>query len=128
MAAGRLLMAMVLAEAPIGLLLLLAPSVVAGLLLGVTLDQPVAVIVSRIAGAAVLALSTGCVMAWRDGSSLAIRAVIVAMLVYNGTALAVLMHAALVAGLAGVLMWPAIAIHAALGIWCGVAAGSSSRV
>ena len=121
MLASWLLMAIVLVEAPVGLLLLLAPSVVTGLLLGVSLDVPAALVVARIAGAGVLALTVACAMARSGGSNIAVRAVIVAMLLYNCAALAVLAHAAVVAGLVGVLMWPAVAVHGALAVWCGVA-------
>ena len=110
-----------MAETPIGLMLLLSPPLVAGLLLGVSLAAPAALIVGRIAGAALLALGLACWLARDDGPSLARRGLLAAMLLYNCAAVAVLAHAGAVAGLAGVLMWPAVALHAALAVWCGVA-------
>jgi hypothetical protein len=110
-----------LAETPIGLMLLFSPPLVAGLLLGVSLAAPAALIVGRIAGAALLALGLACWLARDDGPSLARRGLLAAILLYNCAAVAVLAHAGAVAGLVGVLMWPAVALHAALAVWCGVA-------
>ena len=119
--ARKLLIVTVLVETPIGLMLLLSPPLVAGLLLGASLDAP-ALIVGRIAGAALLSLGVACWLARDDGPSLALRGLIAAMLLYNCAAVAVLAHAGAVVGLVGVLMWPAVALHAALAVWCGVAA------
>jgi hypothetical protein len=115
--ARKLLIVTVLAETPIGLMLLLSPSLVAGLLLAAFLDAP-ALIVGRIAGAALLSLSVACWMARDDGPSRALRGLIAALLLYNCAALAVLAHAGAVMGLVGVLLWPAVALHAARAVWC----------
>jgi len=114
-------------ETPIGLMLLLSPPLVAGLLLGVSLAAPAALIVGRIAGAALLALGVACWLARDDGPSLARRGLLAAILLYNCAAGAVLAHAGAVAGLVGVLMWPAVALHAALAVWCGVATAYSTK-
>jgi hypothetical protein len=126
MVARKLLIVTALAETPIGLMLLVSPPLVAGLLLGASLDAPAALIVGRIAGAALLALGVACWLARDDGASLALRGLIAAMLLYNCAAVAVLAHTGAVVGLVGVLMWPAVALHAALAVWCGVAAATPS--
>ena len=118
MVARTLLMVTALAEAPIGVMLLFSPPLVARLLLGAPLDAPAASIVGRIAGGALLALSAACWLARDDRPGLALRGLIAAMLLYNCAALGVLAHAGAVMGLAGVLMWPAVAVHAALVVWC----------
>jgi len=41
-----------------------------------------------------------------------------AMLLYNCVAVAVLANAGAVVRLVGVLMWPAVALHAGLAVWC----------
>ena len=105
-------------ETSIGLTLLLSPSVVAGLLLGATLDAPAALIVGRVAGAALLSLGGACWLARDDGSSRAVRGLIAMMLPYNSAAGAVLADAGARAGLVGVLMWPAVALHVGLAVWC----------
>jgi len=88
------------------------------LLLGVSLDAPAALIVGRIAGAALLSLGAACWLARDDGPSRARRGLIAAMLLYNSAAAAVLANAGVGVGLVGVLMWPAVALHAVLAVWC----------
>jgi hypothetical protein len=116
--ARKLLIVTAFVETPIGLMLLLSPQLVSRLLLGASLDPPAALIVGRVAGAALLSLSAACWLARDDGPSLARRGVIAAMLLYNGAAVGVLAHAGTVMGFVGVLMWPAVAVHAALVVWC----------
>ncbi len=116
--ARTLLIVTALVETPIGLMLLLSPPLVARLLLGASLDAPAALIVGRIAGAALLSLGGACWLARDGGASLALRALIAAMLLYNCAAVGVLAHAGVVGGLVGVLMWPAVAVHTALIVWC----------
>jgi len=116
---GRTLLTVIaLAEAGVGVTLLLSPPVVAGLLLGVSLDAPAALIVARIAGAALLSLGAACWLARDDGASRARRGVIAALLLYNSAATAVLAHAGASVGLVGVLLWPAVVLHAVLAAWC----------
>ena len=114
----KLLVVTALAEAGVGLTLLLSPPLVAGLLLGVSLDAPAALIVGRIAGAALLSLGGACWLARGDGPSRAQRGLVAAMLLYNCAAGAVLANAAAAVRLVGVLMWPAVALHAVLAVWC----------
>jgi hypothetical protein len=116
--ARRLLVVTALAETGAGLALLWSPPLVAGLLLGVSLDAPAAVIVARIAGAGLLSLGIACWLARDDGPSRGVRGLVVAMLLYNSAAGAVLAHAAVGVRLVGVLMWPAVALHAILALWC----------
>jgi hypothetical protein len=106
------------AETGAGLTLLLSPPLLAGLLLGVSLDDQAALIVGRIAGAALLSLGGACWLARDDGPSRARRGLIAAMLLYNCAAVAVLANAAMGVRLVGVLMWPAVAVHAVLAVWC----------
>jgi hypothetical protein len=115
--ARTLLIVTALVETPIGLMLLVSPALVVAFLLGVSLDAPAALIVGRIAGAALLSLGGACWLA-RDGPSRARRGLVAAMLLYNCAAGAVLANAAAGVGLVGVLMWPAVALHAVLAVWC----------
>ena len=116
---GRtLLIVTAIAESGVGLTLLLSPPLVAGLLLGESLDSPAAVVVGRIAGAALLSLAGACWLARDDRPSRAWRGLVAAMLLYNCAAVAVLAPAGAGASLAGVLMWPAVALHAGLAVWC----------
>ena len=40
------------------------------------------------------------------------------VLIYDVAAAAILTYAALFMGLAGIALWPAVALHGALGVWC----------
>lgn len=110
-----LLTSAALIEAPTGLALIASPSALASLLLGTPLDTPAGLVIARVAGAALLALATACWRARSDGQG---RAVVAAMLVYNLAVAAVLAHAGLVVGLAGVGLWPVVGLHAGLAVWC----------
>jgi len=100
-------------EAATGLGLLIVPSMISKVLLGATIDSPVAVTVARIAGAALLALGVACWLARDDGYIL-----VVAMLFYNVIAAAILAYAAVSLALSGIGLWPAIGLHTALVGWC----------
>src|SRR3954465_15019405 len=114
MAAKKLLIVSALVETAAGLMLLVSSPRVVAFLLGASLDAPAALVVARIAGAALLSLGCACWLARNDGAN----ALIAAMLLYNSVAVAVLATAAAGAGLVGVLTWAAIALHAALAAWC----------
>jgi hypothetical protein len=110
----HLLMVTALVEVGTGLALLAVPSVVSTILLGATLDPPVALVVARIAGVAVLSLGVACWVAHDDGQSRAARGLVAAMMLYNVAVPAVLV----LAGLYGIGLWPVVIAHVALAVWC----------
>src|SRR6058998_4209951 len=115
---SRLLKLTAIIEAATGLGLMAVPSVVARLLLGSPLDTSAAVMLGRIAGVALLALGVACWLARDDTQSRAARGLVVAMLMYNLIAIAVLAFAGIGLGLHGVALWPAVVLHAVMAIWC----------
>jgi hypothetical protein len=112
----KLLIVTALLETATGLALLLSPRLVAALLLGASLDAPAALVVSRVAGAALLSLGGACWLARNAGPNQSVRGLVAAMLLYNVAAGGVLASAGV--RLAGVFLWPAVALHAALAVWC----------
>lgn len=110
-------------EVGTGLGLLVAPSVFAQLLLGATLDAPAALTVARVAGAALLSLGAACWLARHDG-----RALVAAMLLYNIAVVVLLTHAALGLGLSGIGLWPAVALHTGLAVWCAAATRPAPQI
>ena len=118
MVAGNLLIVTALVETATGLILLVSPTLVVAFLLGASLDAPAALVVARMAGAALLSLGGACWLARDDGPSRARRGLVAAMLLYNCAAVAVLATAGAGARLVGVLLWPAVALHAVLAVWC----------
>ena len=97
-------------EATTGIALIISPQTVTSLLLGA--DLAVAgIAVGRVAGIALLSLGLGCWLSRRDLNK---TAALTAMLSYNLLVTAYLMYLGLGGELVGVLLWPAIAIHAVL--------------
>jgi hypothetical protein len=90
-------------EAATGAALLLAPSLVGQLLLGAQLTC-IAVPVARVAGIALIALGVAC---W-PGKPL------IGMLTYSAAVTLYLAYVGLAGGFAGVLLWPAVVLHAIL--------------
>ena len=96
------------AEVATGLALLIVPSLVGLLLLGEELTG-IAMPVARVAGIALIALGVAC---W-PGPPL------VGMLIYSAAVTLYLAYLGFAGGLAGVLLWPAVALHAVLSILLG---------
>lgn len=113
-----LLITSAIVEVATGLALLAAPSVIVALLLGGSLDSPGALVVGRVAGAALLSLGVACWFARDDAQSRAARGLIAAMLLYNMATTTLLAYAGIGFGLSGVGLWPAVVLHAALAVWC----------
>ena len=107
-------------EAAIGASLLILPAVTASTLLGVPLNTAGGVVAARIGGAALISLGIACWSA-KDGElSGPMRGVVVAMLFYNLSAVAVLVWGGIRLELRSPLLWPTIAIHLGLAVWCTV--------
>ena len=104
----RLLILAAVLEAATGLALLIAPAVVARLLLGSDLSAA-GTAVGRVAGCALVALAIAC---WpsRGPAALLIPAAR-AMLTYNTLVACYLVFLGVSGQFAGVLLWPAVAIH-----------------
>jgi hypothetical protein len=120
MVARKLLIVTALTETATGLMLLISPTLVVAFLLGASLEAPAALVVARMAGAALLSLGCACWLARNDGPNRAAGGMVAAMLLYNSVAVAVLANAGTGARVVGVLTWPVVALHAALAVWCVV--------
>jgi hypothetical protein len=96
------------AEAATGMALLIVPSLVAHLLLGEDLVG-VAIAVARVAGIALIGLGIAC---W-PGPPL------VGMLIYSAAVALYLAYLGFINGLTGILLWPAVALHAILSVFLG---------
>ncbi len=114
---NRLLKLTAIIEAATGLALIAVPAIVVRLLLGAEISSA-SIPLGRVAGAALLALGVACWLARDDTQSRATRGLVVAMLIYNIVATAVLAFAGIGLGLLGVVLWPAVVLHAAMAIWC----------
>jgi hypothetical protein len=111
----RALVLAAVGEAATGLALLVVPSIVGKLLLGEELTG-VAVPVARVAGIALIGLGVAC---WPGPP-------VLGMLTYGAAVAVYLAYLGLAGGLGGILLWPAVALHAVLSILL-VMAWSRSR-
>src|SRR4029077_1056087 len=116
-AMSRLLTLTAIIEAATGLALIAVPAIVVRLLLGAEISGA-SIPLGRVAGAALLALGVACWLARDDTQSRAARGLVVAMMMYNIVATAVLAFAGIGLGLHGVALWPAVVLHVAVGVWC----------
>src|SRR5712672_245757 len=112
-------------EAATGLALIALPAIVVRLLLGAEISGA-SIPLGRVAGAALLALGVACWLARDDSQSLTARGLVVAMLMYNIPATAILAFAGIGLGLHGVALWPSVVLHAAMAVWCGACLRRSS--
>ena len=112
-------------EGATGLALIAVPDIVVRLLLGAEISGA-SIPLGRVAGAALLALGVACWLARDDTQNHAARGLVVAMLTYNLVATAVLAFAGIGLQLHGIVLWPAVVLHAAMGVWCGACLRRSS--
>jgi hypothetical protein len=110
---GRLLIVTAIIETGAGIGLLVVPKFVLALLLGISAAAET-VFVGRVAGAALLAIGVACWLSRGEKQS----GLLTGILAYDVVAAGLLAHAGSVLGMNGVLLWLAVAVHAALAVWC----------
>jgi hypothetical protein len=100
----RVLAVAAVAEVATGMALLIVPSLVGRLLLGAELAG-VSIPVARVLGIALLALGVCC---WPGSTALC------GMLTYGALVTVYLAYLGLLGGFTGILLWPAVVLHAVL--------------
>jgi hypothetical protein len=113
-------------EVVTGLAAIAYPPVVARLLFGADVVG-VGVVLSRVAGAALLAIGGACWLARRETHGAALRGLLAGVLLYDLGVASVLIHAGLGAGMQGVILWPAVLAHVALAMWCALCLQGSAE-
>ena len=111
-------------EAVTGLLLIVVPHLLAKLLLGAEVTG-VAVVIGRVAGIALLSLGVGC---WFGRQEATGGWALAAMLLYNVLVTLYLALVGLGTEFVGVLLWPAVVVHAVLTVLLGLAWSKSHRI
>jgi hypothetical protein len=113
-----LLIVTALLEAAAGFALAASPSLVIPLLIGSPLDTRSGSVVGRLAGVALLTLGLVCWLARNDQQSRVTAGPVAAMLFYNVAVATLLAYARLGLDLSGIGLWPTVALHTALALWC----------
>jgi hypothetical protein len=122
----KLFIVTALIEVGAGLSLAFLPAQVIWLLIGVGHPATEALIVGRVAGVALLAIGVACWIARDDSGSRSQHGLLWGMLIYNIGTCSVLALAGSVTSMSGVALWPAVAFHAALTIWCAACLRASA--
>jgi hypothetical protein len=104
-------------ELATGFVLVAFPSLLATLLLGASVEGPVAMTLTRVAGVALLSLGVACWLARDDGSSRAARGLLGAMVLYNVGVATVLAYCGVALGLSGLGLWPVVLLHVGMSVW-----------
>ena len=104
-----------LIEGLTGLALAIIPSLFVTILLGTSLTDISAILIARLAGAALITIAIACGLSRSNSQA---TNMIKAMLVYNILAILLLLYAVLVEHISGPALWPAVLIHFGLLIWC----------
>jgi hypothetical protein len=117
---GDLLLVMTAVLVTLGVSLLVAPAWVNRLLSGAPHTAPELAAIMRVAGGGVLTIASWCALGRLSESGLPRSRpldLVPGLVVYNGCAVAILADA-LVRGVHAPLLWPALALHFALLVWC----------
>jgi hypothetical protein len=105
-------------EGGTGLLLIFFPSMLTGILLGESLETPVAITIARIAGVAILAIAAICWLNRNDVHGSGTMGLVKGLIIYNAGASAILIWAGTVMGLSCTGLWCVVIIHLIMCIWC----------
>jgi hypothetical protein len=118
MSVGYFLSVTAMVEAVTGFALLLSPSFPITWLLGINQPSAEVLLISRITGAALLTIAITAWCARSENHGKAQLGLLTGLLFYDGAAAALLAYAGSVLSMAGMALWPAVAAHAVLAVWC----------
>ncbi len=104
-----------LLEGCTGLALAFVPSLVASKLLGTSFNDPSAMIIAKLAGAALITITIACWLSRNDTQS---STMVKAMLGYNFFSIVLLTYSAFCEKISGPGLWPAVLLHLGLLVWC----------
>ena len=108
----RIIAAASVAEAATGLGLVAVPSVVVGLLLDAE-PEGIAIVLSRVAGIALISLAIAC---WPDGDTKGAGRSYFGMLLYNALVALLLLSVGIGGEASGALLWPVVLLHGVLSV------------
>jgi len=113
----RLFLLTSLIESVTGSILLISPSFLTSVLLGISLDNSAGSLLGRIAGAALLSLGIACWLARKDEKSSSAKGIAVSLLVYNIVVALLLAYAGSSSSHFNLPIWFVALVHLILAIW-----------
>jgi len=113
-----LLIATAIFELATGIALLVTPSLIVELLLGEGLGSAASIVVSRVAGSALIAIGITSWLGRDTNRGASQMGLLVGLLTYNCAVPVILTSAAMVSGMHGIALWPAVILHSLLALWC----------
>jgi hypothetical protein len=114
----RLLMVTAVIELAAGFLFLAVPAVAIEALLGAKGIALETLVIGRIAGSALFSIGAACWLGRGDRNTRAQLGLLTGALIYDAAAALLLAYAGLVLGATGIALWPAVALHSGLAVWC----------
>jgi hypothetical protein len=105
-------------EGAVGLCFVFLPAVPLDFLLGLDHATVDTLFVGRLVGAALLAIGIACWIARTDALTPAQLGLLTGILIYHVVVAMLLAFAGAVLKMIGVLLWPAVVLHAILAVWC----------
>lgn len=126
--ASLLLLVTGVVEVMVGIGFLLTPGVVLVVLLGIKQAPSETLFVGRITGAAILGIGLVSWLMRTDTAQWSQRRLISGITVYTIAAAVLLVFAGVSSNMVGIMLWPGVIFHTALGVWClAYLAGSSPK-
>jgi len=113
-----LLIVTAVGEAGAGLALLVVPAPVLAWLFGWHQPAPEILVIARWAGAGTLGLAIASWRARHDRRTPAQIGLVTGLLFFNVVLAVMFAYTGAVMGMAGVLLWPAVAFHVLMAAWC----------
>jgi hypothetical protein len=107
-----------LLEVATGACLIIWPAGLLAILLGLERSSVDTLLVGRVAGAAVLAIGIASFISRRDVHDTNPLGLLTGILTYNVVVSILLAYAGAVLDMTGFVLWPAVATHAVLAVWC----------
>lgn len=101
-----------------GVALVVFPAFVTGAVLGVSLTEPAALVVSRVAGTALLSLGIISWMVASEGRSKPGKSLVTGLAIYNTLIMMVMVYTITLQDFTSAGLWIVILLHALLAGWC----------
>ena len=99
-----------------GIALIVIPSTIVPMLLGIPFEDDSLHVISGITGAALISIGMACWLLRNSGASA--LAIVKSVLFYNVAGTLILLYALLGLSMSAICLWPVTIIHIAMGIWC----------